>query len=159
MLAARTVALGFLFSVLPLYAQRPTGQLTILVTDVTGAVIPGAHIEVDRTTGAPDSFHLTDSQGEFTCDLPAGSHTISIHSPGFEYWSGRIDIQSATGERLTVTMQIASYSGPLVVADYTDYSSMFRRIPEEPILLPAAPLAILPLASRPIGKHEQRAKL
>ncbi|MGA8631406.1 MAG: carboxypeptidase-like regulatory domain-containing protein, partial [Terracidiphilus sp.] len=134
MLAARIAALGLISCSLQLFAQQPQGRLTIRVTDVTGAVIPGAHIEIDHATGAPNSFQLTDSQGEFTCDLAAGSHTISIHFPGFEYWVGHIDIQSATDQRLAVTMQIGSFGGPWVVADYTDYQSMFLRLPEEPIL-------------------------
>jgi Carboxypeptidase regulatory-like domain len=164
MSAAFTVALGFLFCVFPLCAQQPTGHLTIRVTDVIGAVIPGAHVEIDRAPGAPDTLQITDWKGELTCDIPAGPHTISVHSSGFESWAGQIEITNAAAQLLTATMQITATMqsgpswGPGPVADFTDYQSFLAKIPE-PALLSTAPLATFPLSSRPVGKHEKRAKL
>jgi hypothetical protein len=158
MSAAFTVALGFLFCVFPLCAQQPTGHLTIRVTDVIGAVIPGAHVEIDRAPGAPVSLQLTDFKGELACNLPAGSHKISIHSSGFASWNGQIDILGETAQRLDAQLKIGRSSGPLEVADYSDYQSLLAKIPE-PALLSTAPLATFPLSSRSVGKHEKRAKL
>jgi hypothetical protein len=158
MSAARTVALELLFCVYPLCAQQPTGHLTIRVTDVIGAVIPGAHVEIDHPTGAPFSFQLTDFKGELSCDLPIGTHTISVHSSGFEGWAGQIEITNAAAQLLTATMQIGRGWVPGPEAHYTDFQSFLAKIPE-PALLSTVPLATIPLSSKPNGKHEKRAKL
>ena len=156
-LPARIAVIGVVVCALHLGAQQVAkGNLTIRVTDQTGAVVPGARIEIDLAKSEADSVLRTDNQGEFTCDLSAGPHTISVFSPDFFRWKTQINIQGKTDQRLAATLEVAFYSGPMVVAIYP---SLFPELPKEAILLPTVPLATLPLAPKPARKHPKRANL
>lgn len=62
-------------------------RISGVVSDIQGGLIPGAHVVAERV-GAPvdESQQVTASNvGRFRfADLPAGSYTVTITSPGFE---------------------------------------------------------------------------
>jgi hypothetical protein len=60
----------------------PHGSVTILVTDRSGGVVPGARIEIDRSSSVLGSILKTDSQGRAVLDLPQGGHVLSITCQG-----------------------------------------------------------------------------
>jgi hypothetical protein len=161
-IAARVAVIGISICALQVCAQQvPQGHLKIRVTDEAGAVIPGARIEIDVARADSDSSLRTDNHGEFTCDLPAGPHTFSVVSYGFERWTTQINIQGDTGQWLAVTLRlrVAFYGSGSEFPEPRDDASLFVKIPEELILLPTVSLATLPLVPKPIRKHERRAKL
>jgi hypothetical protein len=156
--AARIAVVGVVVCALQLCAQQvPQGHLTIRVTDVTGAVVPGARVTIDPARVDCNSDLRTDNQGEFTCNLDAGSHTISVVSPGFKKWTSQINIQGDTDQRLAVTLDISGLaSGPIVTVEWFPTEPVLS---PEPVFIPSLPLATLPLAPKPIKKHEKKANL
>lgn len=99
MAAARIAAVFVALICLGLSAQlAPQGNVIIQVTDITGAIIPGAsmEIEIDHSPYKPESFLKADGRGQVVLNLPAGSHVLSITAQWFKTWLGSIDVQSGS---------------------------------------------------------------
>ncbi len=81
------LAAGWVMVALPRQARGQVlyGSVTGVVTDATGAVIPGAEVTItnDRTGFARTA--TTDSDGRYRLlDLPEGTYTISVAAKGFQ---------------------------------------------------------------------------
>ena len=77
-------AIGLLTSVVQ--AQQPLTQklseVSVVVTDTFGAVIPGAQVSFESGSG---TINLrTDEKGSVTIELPVGSYTVTAGHAGFE---------------------------------------------------------------------------
>jgi hypothetical protein len=73
-----------ILSVATAYAQFDTGTITGLVTDPTGAVVPGAKVTVTNTGTGIEKTYTSDSDGNFVASaLPYGSYVVSASSSGF----------------------------------------------------------------------------
>ena len=87
--AARLAAVAALFTVIlfarPLAAQDTTGTITGVVTDDTGAVLPGVTVTVTRAeTGRVREF-VTTSTGAYTAGLlPPGTYSVTFALEGFQ---------------------------------------------------------------------------
>jgi len=153
MAAVRTAAV-FLLALAPVIRaqQNPKSIVAIQVTDTTGAVIPGAQIEVDPSPSQPGPTVKTDSEGQAVIDLSAGTHTLSIAAPGFKKWVLGLDVRGAPSQKVAVQLQIADIGGPTLVEQLPDLSVSLG-VPE-PVFIEPRPLLILePLPTRPAGKH------
>src|SRR5262245_38902170 len=66
-------------------AQVVTGSILGRVTDSTGAVVPGANVQIQNTdTGFSQSVR-TDSEGRYLSrNLPLGSYMVSVQQEGFQ---------------------------------------------------------------------------
>jgi Carboxypeptidase regulatory-like domain len=84
-----------------------TGTLTGLVSDASGAVIPGADISVTR---AGVTEHVkTDSTGVFTLSgLPLGTYNVAVTLRGFATSVSTVKISAAETARLDVVMRVGS---------------------------------------------------
>jgi Carboxypeptidase regulatory-like domain len=153
MAAARVAAVFVALICVELSAQpAPQGNVTIQVTDRSGAVVPGARIEIDHSPSKPGSVLTTDSQGRAALDLTIGVHTLSITFPPFRKWSRQIDIQNGVSQ--FVDAQLDS-SG--VIIDWVTVSSNASGPPllrPEPAFLPTQPL--VNLAPRPLRSAKRR---
>ncbi len=79
--------------------------------DPTGAIIPGAKIELQRPDGTVVSSVVSDSAGQFRIAQPApGDYRLAIALPGFEPLAQAIRISTAPLAPLTLTMNLASVS-------------------------------------------------
>jgi len=101
MASARIAAVFLALLCAELSAQpAPQGSVTVQVTDWTGAVIPGARVQVDPLPSKPESFLQTDAHGQAVLNLPAGAHTLSINAPAFDTTILKIDLTGGAGNRL-----------------------------------------------------------
>jgi Carboxypeptidase regulatory-like domain len=65
-------------------AQTVTGNITGEVTDSSGAVVPGAHVEARNLDTGVDSPGTTNAVGLFRIQfLPIGRYQLTVQAPGF----------------------------------------------------------------------------
>ena len=89
-----------------LIAQVDTGQISGIVTDNSGAVVPGATVSVSgKDTGATRETK-TDSHGQYSLsDLSIGPYRLAIIAPGFGQFS--FDLVVAVGGHLTMDAKLS----------------------------------------------------
>ena len=107
--AALFVTLIFSLFPCPLRAQSWNSHLEGVITDPTGAVIPGAHVELKNSATAQVRATATDAQGFYTFPLmPVGSYDLKVSAPGFADKALR-DLTLQVGQilRLDLTLQLA----------------------------------------------------
>jgi hypothetical protein len=77
-------AVAFLLCTTAAYAQTVTGTITGLVTDQSGAVIPGASVVARNIDTGVDSPTNTDSAGLYRIGfLPIGRYQVTVSATGF----------------------------------------------------------------------------
>lgn len=87
-------------------AQQPL-TLTGTVTDVTGAVIPGANITATPAQSATVATATTGAEGAFQfAALPAGDYLITATAPGFASSQALVTVSSTT-PALHLTLNVA----------------------------------------------------
>src|ERR1700734_1624874 len=83
------MAFGLLFALLALpnlvYGQGANATLLGTVTDVSGAVVPGASVQVTNVDTGVRQVVTTDSQGRYTVvDLIVGNYEVQASAAGFQ---------------------------------------------------------------------------
>src|SRR5438067_7977037 len=67
-----------------LLAQDATGRIVGVVSDSSGAIVPGVHVVVTNTATRVSRETTTDSNGYYqVLSLPIGSYTVSADHKGF----------------------------------------------------------------------------
>ncbi len=132
-------------SLVELSAQPvPQENVTIRVTDTTGAVIPGARIEFAPSSSGMQHFVIANGWGEATIQLPTGSHLLRISSIGFMPLLSRVDVQENSNEVETVALRIdgrgTGYPGPTGWLEFPDLSEFQPKSVRSDILIPLHPL-------------------
>ena len=90
--------LAVLLSLTSLSAQVVTGAISGRVTDNTGAVIPGAKVQVENIETGLMRNTESDAAGRFEFrNLPAGAYTVTVQQSGFR-----------TGIRSGITLSVGS---------------------------------------------------
>jgi Carboxypeptidase regulatory-like domain len=88
-----------------------TTAITGHVQDPTGAIIPGAKIELQRPDGTIVSTVVSDSAGQFRIAQPApGDYRLAIALPGFEPLARPLRVGQAPLAPISLTMNLASVS-------------------------------------------------
>lgn len=107
-----------------LSAQSTTGSITGVVTDSSGALLPGAEVTVVNTDTNLRSNVTTDAGGNYTAPLlPRGNYTLEVSAKGFKRFvregivlqvqqTARVDIQLAVGE-LAESVMVTADAGRL----------------------------------------------
>ena len=93
------------------FSQAGNGTITGTVTDATGAVIPGAGVDVTNTeTGVVFSTISTESGNYVAPGLPPGSYTITASLPGFKKLT-RTNQALSSDQRCSIVVVRAGWSG------------------------------------------------
>ena len=113
-----------------IHAQSITGSITGVVTDSTGARIPGAQLTVTNLGTNIRSAATTDASGNYNVPLlPRGDYRLEATAQGFKRFvregivlqvqqTARLDIQMALGE-LAETVVVTSDAGQLETENAT----------------------------------------
>ncbi len=119
----RLFALWFL-GVLGLWAQSDTARLTGLVTDQSGAIIPGSEIVVANEATGLSRTASTNESGRYNVpNLPPGIYTVGVEAPGFKRFvttgakldanlAATVNVQLELGE-VTETIEVAATTGAI----------------------------------------------
>ncbi len=92
-----------------LRAQNWNSHLEGLITDPSGAVIPGAQIELKSPATGQVRQTMTDSQGFYTFPfVPVGAYDLNAAAPGFATRTVRgLSLQVGQPDRVDLTLQLA----------------------------------------------------
>jgi hypothetical protein len=83
-ISGMVIAMTAVFCVPSLIAQTVTGSVTGVVTDVSGAVIPGAKVVAHNPDTGVDSTATSDAAGQYRIGfLPIGRYQLTIDAAGF----------------------------------------------------------------------------
>jgi hypothetical protein len=142
----RFFPLVLLFSCgLSLFAQSGNaGSVRGTVTDPTGAVIPGATVQLVNVVSGLDRTATTDASGQFDfSNVPFNPYRIRVSASGFAELSKAIEIRSAVGTNLKLALQVANAAtsvtveagGDLIENDPTFHTDvdrdLFNKLPLE----------------------------
>jgi len=99
--------LAVLLSVVPLSAQVVTGAISGRVTDTTGAVIPGATVQVQNVETGLTRNGESDAAGRYDVrNLPSGSYTVTTQRTGFRT-EVRSGITLSVGSEAVVNIELS----------------------------------------------------
>ena len=131
-----------------LLAQATMGTITGLVTDNSGAVVPGVTVVAENVNTGTKTETATSGTGNYVIlNLPVGQYQVTVSTTGFKTWtrSGialssnqtiRLDVALEVGqiaERITVTA-----APPPLQSESTEVSSTLERKLVETMPLPIA---------------------
>jgi len=105
LIAVGVVALGGTAAV----GQSSSGTITGTVTDATGAVIPGASVEISNPVSGYTRDAVADSSGQFRfVNIPFNPYRVTVKFAGFQNYSKLVQVSSAILVTVPVALQIAT---------------------------------------------------
>jgi len=94
------------------------GEITLIVRDQTGAVVPNARVSLLNQTNRRQQDGITDSTGRFRqSDLNVGSYVLTVGWPGFETERRLVSLTEGQVLEVQVTLKVAPLMGVVVVAE------------------------------------------
>src|SRR5262245_54858722 len=101
-------------------AQPPTQSVNGAVFDQTGAVLPGAQVELRATTGTMVGSIAADDVGAFRFDRVApGRYDLTVKFEGFRPTTVRVTVGNRAPPPLKVTLPLAAISQEVTVGNTT----------------------------------------
>jgi hypothetical protein len=99
-----------LFLVAHAAAQSDRGVVTGVVSDPTGAVVPGAKVVARNVGTGTAQVTSTTETGNFTLSsLPAGTYGLSVEAPGFKLaTTAEVQVQVAQITRIDVKLEVGA---------------------------------------------------
>jgi iron complex outermembrane receptor protein len=121
-------------------SAQPGGQLTGVVRDTTGSVVPGVTVTVSGATLIAPRTVVTDEDGAYVVDaLPAGRYLLTAAFGGFEPSSTEIEV-AATGATRDVVLGVSSLAERLTVTATKTGAADVQSTPVAITVLPATAL-------------------
>ena len=99
-------------------SAQTTGNSSLsgVVADPSGAVVPGATIEIHNPVSQFDRSTTTDGAGRFSFpNVPFNPYHLSVKVTGFAAYSQDVDVRSAVPLALKITLQIAGSAESVTV--------------------------------------------
>lgn len=119
---------------------QPAPQLSGVVRDTTGSVLPGVTVILTGAALAAPRTVVTDSRGRYEVDtLPAGRYRVTAALEGFEAWSAEIEV-GAGPATLDVVLSLSSFSERVTVTATKTGAADVQTTPVAITVLPARTL-------------------
>jgi len=100
----------------PLGQSGNSGQVRGTVTDPTGAVIPGASVDLVNAVSGLKRTVSSDATGQFVfTNIAFNPYRISVSAAGFAPLSQTVDLRSTVGVNLKLVLQIAAADSTVTV--------------------------------------------
>ena len=102
----------------PAFAQSDSGSVIGTVTDITGAVIPGAKITLTNTANGNVRMETSGGRGELNiAAVPAGTYSILIEANGFQSQTSSFRLNVTQVQTLNVKLAPGEASTTVEVSD------------------------------------------
>jgi hypothetical protein len=113
------LALGVLLALVPAsYAQVGTGSVYGVVTDQSGAILPGATVSLSGDFGVRET--VTDSSGQFRfLNVDHGTHQLTVTLAGFAGVTREVRISVGVSVEIDFQLQVAAIEEVLTVSAET----------------------------------------
>jgi hypothetical protein len=146
MVMARIAAIILLFSACAVFAQTPAlSTLTVVVTDQSGANVPGAHIKATAKANGERFEAIADARGKAVIQLCQGSYELTVQSEGFKTWDEK-EVKVNVETQRSVILLIGDGCTICVIPDVLDIplengvlAEMIPLIPMQIFIPPAKP--------------------
>ena len=162
-LQAATLALAFTFALLSQQAAAQSRNYTTLngtVVDPTGAVVPGAVVEVQNPVSQFERKVTTDASGAFSiANVPFAPYHLTVSQPGFAVYVQDVNLNSPVPVSLKITLQLAATTQEVTVSaggedlietDSTFHTDIDRALIEKlPVESPSSSVSSLVASSSP----------
>src|SRR5437867_104005 len=131
-------------------AQRTTATFAGIVADSSGAVLPGAEVELINEGTSATVQQVTGETGEFLFDyVPVGTYTLKIGLPGFKSYESRgMTLGGAQNVRRTFVLEVGAVTDNVTVTGEAPLVNTLSA--EQRISVEALEIAALPMANRNI---------
>jgi len=104
-----------LFAHLGAQAQN-AGSVTGTVSDPSGAVVPGATVNVSNSSSGLNRSAITDDQGHFAfTNIPFNPYKVTVTSNGFDVLTKSFEIRSVVGVTLKLGLAVSGASQTVTV--------------------------------------------
>ena len=98
------------------YAQSGGSSISGTVLDPSGAVVANASVEIHNVVSGFDRTTTTDSKGNFSFpNVPFNPYHMTVTAPGFAQSAQDVEIRSALGVNVKVSLTVASSSDTVTV--------------------------------------------
>src|SRR5664279_2722217 len=118
-LVSAVVVLVFCLAICVISVSAQTSgnsSLSGVVSDPSGAVVPGVTVEIHNPVSEFGRSTTTDSAGRFSfTNIPFNPYHLSVNVTGFAAYSQDVDVRSAVPLALKITLQIAGSSENIMV--------------------------------------------
>jgi Carboxypeptidase regulatory-like domain/TonB-dependent Receptor Plug Domain len=104
-----------------LYAQSNSGRLNGVVTDPSGAVVPGATVSIQNPVSQYSRTATTDSAGHFQfANVPFNPYHFTVVMNGFGTFVQDVDVHSVVPIDLNVALKVSTASSTVTVESGED---------------------------------------
>ena len=125
------------------WAQTGVGTIAGTVSDLSGAVVPGASLILTNSETGVVRRQVTSDAGAFHFGaIPRGQYTLDVELPGFKKWSGKLELQVGQSAKVDPVLEVgqiqnlvevSSAAAPITlesadVSDVKDYQRI-RQLP------------------------------
>jgi len=115
-LAGAIVAVAVVLSVGAANAQSGGSSISGTVLDPSGAVVPNASVEIHNAVSGYDRTTNTDSKGNFNFpNVPFNPYHMSVTAKGFAQNAQDVEIRSALGVNVKVSLTVATSTDTVTV--------------------------------------------
>jgi hypothetical protein len=106
-IAIASIVVVLVVMTLPIYAQQTSATLNGTVLDATGAVIPGAKVNLKNQASGDMRNTVSNGDGYFTfAAIPPGHYTVNVSKDGFSSWEVKDVVLESADKRLVTGISL-----------------------------------------------------
>jgi hypothetical protein len=141
----------FLLLVSPQSTIPDTQTLHGAVRDQTGAILPGATVELYDGAGALVRAVVTDGSGEYVIEhVPSGAYTLSVTFDGFNPSTTSVRVAGRNPPAQTVVLELASQTQEVTVGVTADGIAAAANANEDAVVIDNEDVKNLPIFDRDV---------
>jgi hypothetical protein len=142
------------FSIRPVFAQGMgnSGTITGTVTDPSGAILPGAAVEIQNKVTGYERTAKTDTTGMFKfLGVPQNNYHMTVNAPGFQPHVEDLMVRTTVAVNLTIAMTLAEATTSV---DVHSDSDLIESVPTAHVDVDSSQFEKLPMSSVASGLNE-----